>query len=125
VSGEGLTTAVRQALTEAGIEFNQLEFVISDLNGERFKFKEAMICAGRLDRLRPEGQPSRRFGNLAIWHPIEFVGEIGAAIFPCMLGWAFEAGRKGYNPGMDCLLYAGEDSGERVALATRMRVEAA
>lgn len=120
-TGDGLTHAVRTALSEAGIDYADLEYVVNDLNGERFKFKEALIMAGRLDNPRPAGRPARRYGYVDVWHPIEFLGEIGAAVFPCMLGWIFEAGVKAYAPSQLCSSFAGEDNGERVALVTQFK----
>lgn len=119
--GDGLTQAVRQALEEAGIVFHDLNFSISDHNGEAFKFKEAAIVAGRLDRLPPDGRSRRPRGFMETWHPVECIGEIGSANFPCLLGWAFEAGFKDYAPSQHALLHAGEDNGERVALVTRFQ----
>jgi len=121
VTGAGLTLATKQALSAAGIEYSALEFTISDLNGERFKFKEVVISQARLDRLPPEGVPLRKLGYLDMWHPIEFIGEVGAAIFPCILGWAFEAGCKNYARGAYCLLHASEDAGPRVAIVTQFK----
>ena len=119
VHGDGLTLAIRQALDEAGIVFHDLNVSISDHNGESFKFKEAAIAAGRLDRLPPDGRSRRPRGFMETWHPMDCIGEVGAAIFPCLLGWAFEAGLKDYAPGRHALLHAGEDNGERVAVITR------
>lgn len=123
VTGTGLTEALRNALVEARLELHQINGSISDLNGERFKFKERTFATGRLDRLPRSGQSTRPLGYMSEWHPIEYLGEIGAALFPCMLGQAFEAGRTGYSPGRELLLFAGEDSGERVALVTRFHQE--
>jgi 3-oxoacyl-[acyl-carrier-protein] synthase-1 len=120
-SGDGLTKAVRDALTTAGLEYADLEYIVTDLNGERFKFKEALIAAARLDNPRPASRPPRRLGYVDVWHPIEYLGEIGAAVFPCMLGWIFAAGIDTYAPSHVCLSYAGEDNGERVALVTRFK----
>jgi len=119
VRGDGLTEAVRNALQQAGLEHSMLEYTISDLNGERFKFKETTIYQARLDRLRPPGTPSRKQGYLDMWQPIQFLGEIGAAVFPCMLGWALHASQRGYAPSLHCLLHASEDNGQRVAVVTR------
>ena len=96
-----------------------MNYTLSDLNGERFKFKESAIATVRLDRLRAEGSPPRPYGHLELWHPIEFIGEVGAAIFPILLGWALEACGKGYAPGDLALLYASEDAGQRLALVTQ------
>lgn len=118
VLGDGLTQAMQQALEMAQVPFFDLNFTVSDHNGERFKFKEAAIAAGRLDRLPPEGVSRRPKGHVETWHPAQSIGEVGAAIFPCLLGWAFEAGAKAYAPSHHTLLHAGEDNGERVALVT-------
>jgi len=119
---EGLTLAVRSALELAQVPFWSLNYTICDINGERYKFKEAVITRGRLDRAPPPGVPPRPAGYMDVWHPIEGTGEIGAAIFPCMLGWAFEASTKGYAPGESALLHASEENGERAALVTRFQV---
>ncbi len=120
-TGDGLTDAVRKALAEAKVRYSDLEYIVTDLNGERFKFKEALIVAARLDSPRPAGSPARRYGYVDVWHPIEFLGEIGSAVFPCMLGWIFEAGLGAYAPSPVCLSFAGEDDGERVALVTHFK----
>jgi 3-oxoacyl-[acyl-carrier-protein] synthase-1 len=118
VTGDGLTAAIRAALTEAQVEHYDVAFALSDLNGERFKFKESIIARARLDRMPPEGRSRRPAGYLELWHPIENLGEIGAAIFPCLMGWAFEAGRKDYAPSTTAVLHASEDDGTRAALVT-------
>jgi len=122
VTGEGLTAAIRHALAEAGVEHYDIAFSISDMNGERFKFKEAVIARGRLDRIPPEGRSRRPAGYMELWHPIESLGEIGAAIFPCVMGWAFEAGLKNYAPGPMALLHASEDDGTRVAIVSSFQM---
>ena len=89
--GDGLTDAIRAALNMAGLEHWALDLRISDANGEHWKFKEVVFASGRLERLRPAGEPPRRFGFFDHWHPSEFTGEIGAAIGPLILGWALHA----------------------------------
>jgi 3-oxoacyl-[acyl-carrier-protein] synthase-1 len=121
VRGDGLTAAVRDALKDSGIVFHDLNFSISDHNGESFKFKEAAIAAQRLDRLPLDGRTRRPRGFMETWHPADCLGEVGSAVFPLLLGWAFEAGRKGYAPSAHVLLHAGEDNGERVAVVARFR----
>lgn len=117
VNGDGLTNAIKQALTAANVQFNQLNWCLSDSNGERFKFKEYTIAAARLDR--PNPSTTRVNGQIQLWHPIEYLGEIGAAILPSLLIWAFEAHRRHYAPGTSVLIHAGEDNGTRVALIAR------
>ncbi|WP_163865960.1 3-oxoacyl-ACP synthase [Myxococcus eversor] len=118
VTGDGLTKAMRTALSAAGTEYHQINTSLSDLNGERFKFKERTIATGRLDRLPPSGKSTRPLGYVDEWHPIEYLGEIGSAVFPCLLGWAFEAGRTGHALGAKMMLFSGEDQGTRAAVVT-------
>jgi 3-oxoacyl-[acyl-carrier-protein] synthase I len=110
--GEGLTRAIREAVTEAGIDFGTIAFRVTDLNGEHYKFKEAMIAVARMEK-RPHHEP------FELWHPIEFVGEIGAAIGPAALALALTASAKGYAPGDVALFHFSNDDGERAAIVTR------
>ena len=107
----GLTQAVRESLKMARIEMKDVAFRLTDLSGEHYKFKEASFVATRLDR-GPRAEP------LPLWHPSEFLGEIGAAILPCLLAWAMHAQRKDYAPGPIALSHVGNDAGERCALVT-------
>lgn len=107
----GLTQAVKQSLAMAGIEFKDVAFRLTDCSGEHYKFKEAAFVATRLDR-------GQRDAPLALWHPIEYLGEIGAAILPCLLAWALHARQNGYAPGPIALCHVGNDGGERCAIVT-------
>ena len=55
VTGAGLTTAMRAAVTASGCDFFDIPCLLGDLNGEHFKFKEAAIATMRIDRAPPEG----------------------------------------------------------------------
>jgi len=111
----GLTQATRQALDSAGITMQEIAYRITDLSGEHYKFKEALFVVGRLDR-------GARKGALDLWHPIEFVGEIGAAILPCILGWALHAQQFAYAPGPLALCHVGSDDGQRAAIIAAPRI---
>jgi 3-oxoacyl-[acyl-carrier-protein] synthase-1 len=113
---QALSRAWRSALEQARVPFHDIAFTLSDLNGERHKFKEAAIAAGRNDRVPPEGRSRRIKGLVELWHPSECLGEIGAAISPCLLAWALEAGRRGYAPSRHTLIHASEDDGARLAI---------
>jgi len=115
VTGEGLTDAMRAALQAARTEFHDITVLMGDLNGEHFKFKEHVFASLRLDRLPPEGGSRRPREHLEHWNVIETIGEVGAALMPAAMGWAFEAGRSGYLPGR-VMFSAGEDDGRRVAV---------
>jgi len=108
----GLTEAVRNALQDAGMDMTEVSYRITDLNGERHKFKEASFVLGRLLKKRvPQ--------DLELWHPTEYVGEIGAAIGPLALAVALHAGREAYAPGDVVLFHFSNDGGERGAIIGR------
>ncbi len=121
VSGDGLTLAMRAALNAARRPFYDMPALLGDLNGEHFKFKEQMIASMRLDRVAPEGRSRRPRGHTEHLNLIENVGEVGAALMPLQLGWAFEAGRCGLLAQNRVLCFAGEDDGRRVALVAEYR----
>lgn len=112
VAGDGLTQALRTAMMQAGIGLSDTDYWLTDQNGEHYKFKETTISRIRLERMRQ--QPRQR--RYEVWHPIEYLGEIGAAITPCLLGTAWAAHNNGYAPGARALLHVTEDNGERAAL---------
>ncbi len=105
----GLTTAIRTALRHAGMTMSNVSFRVTDLSGEHYKFKEAMFAMMRLDQA-PRARP------LDLWHPVEFLGEVGAAILPCILAWTWHALRYRYSPGSIALCHIGSDDGHRFAL---------
>jgi 3-oxoacyl-[acyl-carrier-protein] synthase-1 len=113
--GDGLTEALGGALSEAGLTIFDAAYRITDLNGEQYKFKEAMIAAMRFE------QGSRRRKRFELWHPIEYVGDIGAAIGPCVLALALHAGLHSYAPGPIALCHFGSDAGERAAAVVRFQ----
>lgn len=106
--GEGLTAAVAGALEQAGLTMDDIAWRITDVSGEHFSFKEAMLAALRLDR-------KKRDLPLDLWHPIEFTGHLGAAVTPLMLAWAQHAFELGYAPGPRALCHVGDDAGGRAA----------
>ena len=106
--GEGLTAAVAATLDRSGLTMTDIAWRLSDVSGEHFAFKEAMLAALRLDR-------ARRDSPLDLWHPIEFTGHLGAAVTPLMLAWAQHAFDLGYAPGPRALCHVGDDAGGRAA----------
>jgi 3-oxoacyl-[acyl-carrier-protein] synthase-1 len=111
---EGLTQAVREALAQAGLTLFDVDYRITDLNGEHYKFKEAALAIMRFQRKEKEQL-------FELWHPIEYLGEVGAAIGPCVLGLALHAGQKGYAPGQTALCHFGSDDGERAVVVVRFQ----
>lgn len=112
--GDGLTAALHQALSAAGMTMAQTHYWLTDQNAEHDKAKECSVAQIRLERrLKPTVRPYQ------IWHPIEYLGEIGSAIGPCLLGFGLAAAKKGYAPGPLALMHVGEDDGKRAALVLR------
>ncbi len=111
---EGLTTAIKQALADAAIEMQDLDFRITDVSGKQYYFKEAALALGRILRVRKE--------EFDIWHPADCVGEVGAAVGGVMFGVIHSACQKGYSKGHEILFHTGNDDGKRVAMVTTWRV---
>jgi len=109
--GEGLAQTFRDALSDAGVDWSTLDYQICAISGEQYGFKETALAATRAIRPVKHG--------FDLWHPSDCVGEVGAAIVPCMLGVALMAARKGYAPGPGVLCHAGDDDGRRAAIVLR------
>ncbi len=102
---DGMVEAIRTGLADAGVTYDDLSYRLVDVSGEQYGFKEAALAVGRtLRKVKP---------TFPIWHPAECVGEVGAAIGPCMLGVALAAARKGYAPGKGALCQFTSDDGAR------------
>jgi 3-oxoacyl-[acyl-carrier-protein] synthase-1 len=108
---DGATAAIKAALQDSKVSPEEIDYRITDANGEQRSFKEASLASLRTVRYKKE--------ILDIWHPADCVGEIGAATVPVALGVALTAGRKNYSPGDTSLMHWGNDAGERAALIAR------
>jgi len=110
LTGHGLTQALRGALNMAGIRMDHTDYWLTDQTGEHYKAKECTLAQIRLER---RTDPTRK--PYTIWHPIEYLGEIGCAIGPCLWGMALIACRKGYAPGKLAQMHVSDESGARAA----------
>ena len=108
--GDGLTTAIKDALGDAGCQLHDLDLRITDLSGEQYYFKEAALALSRVLRQRKE--------DFQLWHPAECVGELGAAAGIACLSMACAAGAKGFAPGSGTMLHMASDNGARAAVVT-------
>lgn len=106
---EGLIQAIREAFRESRLTYDDLQYRITDLNGEHYKFKEMVLVMMRI-----HGRPKPKLFDL--WHPIESIGDVGAAIGPIVLGLALHASQYGYAVGPRVLCTFGNDDGERAAI---------
>lgn len=113
----GMVEAFRQAFADAGCTMVDVDYRLTDLNGEQYSFKEAALAMNRTLRTRKPRFP--------IWHPTDCIGEVGAAIGPLALGVALAAARKGYAPGPGVLCHFGDDGSDRIALVLRHQGRAA
>ncbi len=111
---EGLVQSIREAFREGGITYQDLHYRITDLNGEHYKFKEMVLAMMRFER-----KPKPKLFDL--WHPIEYIGDVGAAIGPLVLGVALHASQKGYGVGPTVLCTFGNDDGERASIVVRFQ----
>lgn len=108
---DGLAAAIRAALGDAICTFDDVDYRLVDVSGEQYGFKEADLGIARtMKKVKPE---------FDIWHPADCIGEVGAAVVPCVLSVAKAAGEKGYAPGPGTLCHFGNDDGLRAALILR------
>jgi 3-oxoacyl-[acyl-carrier-protein] synthase I len=105
---DGLVQAIRSAFAAAQRGFENVDYRLTDANGEQYWFKEAALALTRTIRVRKE--------DFYLWHAADCIGETGAAAGPCALGVALTAARKNYAPGPGVLCHFGSDQGERVAM---------
>jgi 3-oxoacyl-[acyl-carrier-protein] synthase-1 len=105
--GDGLTSAIKEALADAGCEMHHMDFRITDLSGEQYYFKEASLALARTLRQLKE--------EFDIWHPAECIGESGALAGVAVLAVAHAACHKAYAPGPNILMHMANDEGQRAA----------
>jgi len=105
---QGLSQAIRAALAAGGIDYNDLDFRLSDQNGEAFFAREA---ANALTRVAPVGGQKLDLITLA-----DCIGEVGAATGPAMLADLFSRMPHTSSPGHCGLLHLANDDGRRAAV---------
>lgn len=110
---EGLSRAIKAALTDAGLQMHDLVFRITDVGGEQYYFKEAALALSRTLRQRKTA--------FDIWHPAECTGEAGALAGASVIALADAACRKDYANGPAILAHLANDSGPRAALTLQYR----
>jgi 3-oxoacyl-[acyl-carrier-protein] synthase I len=105
---DGLTSAIKESLNDAGFVMEDLHFRITDISGEQYYFKEANLALLRLLRKRKE--------EFDIWHPADCIGEVGAAIGLIMIAVLAAACEKDYSKGNRILAHLGNDDGTRCSM---------
>lgn len=110
---DGLSSAIRAALAEAGQAMHDYDYRITDLSGEQYYFKEASLAVSRVLR-----QPKEDFD---LWHPAECTGEAGALAGAAIIALAASAGAKAYGSGPNVVAHMSNDGGQRAALSLEYR----
>lgn len=106
VRAEGLSRALRSVLQVAGE--GEIHRVITDLNGERWRFLEWALAETRCLEGLPRGWQ--------LWHPADCLGDIGAAYGVSAMVLATRAMARGYHGEGKVLITASSDRGERAAM---------
>ncbi len=102
--GRALTRAMRAALAAAQLKPDDLDFRLSDQNGESFFAREAANALTRLGVAPPTLTTA------------DCVGEVGAATGPLMLAWLQRLMPRKDGPGARGLIHLANDDGERSAI---------
>ena len=105
---DGMVQAFNGAFLTSGLSMRDMNYRITDANGEQYKFKEGDLAVTRTLRDHK--------GEIDIWHPAECIGEVGAATIPFIIGVAEAAVRKGYSGGKHALCHFSNDNGDRAAI---------
>jgi len=114
-TAKGLTDAVSSLAATANRD-SQWQWVLSDLNGERYKAYEWGVAFPRLSGFIAS---SHQFSHIA-----DTIGDVGAAMPAVQLGCVSEAFKRKYAPAASALLFAGNEAGKRYAMSVS-QVEAA
>jgi 3-oxoacyl-[acyl-carrier-protein] synthase-1 len=105
--GRGLLAALRAAVEGPGPSEPDIDFVVSNGNGERYQGWEAMIARPRFYRTRREILPTA--------YPAMTVGEVGSAGAALALMLAADSFAEGYAPGRLAMCEIASEGGLRAA----------
>jgi len=112
--GLGLTDAVRDALSDAGLQLHHMNCRFSDVTGEQYGFKEQSLMVSRLLRQRPR--------ELPIIHAADRIGDTGAAAGLIHLIMARQGFLKGYGPGTRAIACGSAVGGARAAAVIQSEI---
>lgn len=105
--GEGIRSALREAVAEAGVAEAELGFVCSTFNGERYSAWESAIARAAFYRSRREALP--------VLYPAMAVGDMGTASGGLALLYGSMAIARDYAPGRLGMCEVSSDGGLRGA----------
>ncbi len=110
---QGLTHAIRSACEQAGIAPTEVDFRISDQNGEQFFSRDATNAITRV-----------MMGGSKVPHLTlaDKIGEVGGAAGPAMLAWlARDMSHDAFSPGQLGLAHMANDDGTRCAVVLQQQ----
>ena len=107
VFGHGLAQAISQALALGQVPIGGM---ICDLNGEYYRSKEWTLA---LPKIQPEVPP------IELWHPVENIGDIGAASAIVFAVVAVISAKSSYFCGSNVLIWTSSDDGTRGSVIVR------
>jgi 3-oxoacyl-[acyl-carrier-protein] synthase-1 len=110
---EGLTAAIKAAFADGRCSEADVDFRLTDNNGETYGFKESALAVARVFRETKE--------EFDIWHPADCIGEVGAAILPILVGIMQAAVTRDYAPGPGVLCHVSGTGQQRGAMILRYR----
>lgn len=106
--GKAASQVLRQALADAPCPPDRIHRVLTDLNGERWRFLEWAIASNpALAGMPPDWR---------LWHPADCFGDVGAATGAMHLCLATRAFERHYAVGDAIIIFNASDTGERGAL---------
>ena len=110
---DGLVHAIKASFEDGNCREADVDFRLTDNNGEAYGFKESALAATRVFRQQREA--------FDLWHPADSIGEVGAAVVPILLGMMLAAVSKDYAPGPGVLCHVSGDDEQRGAVILRHR----
>ena len=105
VLGVGLSAAIKEALDDASMTMNDIDFRISSITGERYGFIEANYALARVLRTTK--------GTFEFLHLMDTIGVVGAAAAPCQLAYLKFMYERGCVPATGALCETSSDDGRR------------
>lgn len=107
LKAEGLTAAIRNAVKDAGCRVCDTQFIIAGVNGESYYFKEVSLARTKALEQKVTSHP--------LWHPVDSIGETGAAVGSAIIVMGHFAFEKRYAPGTRALCVVSNDDEARGA----------
>jgi len=107
-TGVGLSTAIRQALGQAGVSAHEVHARFADVTAEPYFFEEASYAWGRL--LRAASPVGHKLHT-----PVTRLGHVGAAMGPLLLAFVLDEVRRGLRPLPNALIHLSTSGAARAA----------